>query len=779
MSRLIVRNLPKTIKEERIRSIFVAKGELTDVKLCFTKDGKFRRFGFIGYKTEEEAKAALNHFNKSFIDTSKIFVDVAKNLGDETLPRPWSKYSQGSSANERLKKSLEGKNEKLKTQHSERIEIENCESDGLRKKKDKKKKKRAKILGDLEDDVEFQEFLSVHKNRGSKQTWSNDNIECGEAESSANQNHRGRKEISAQNKHSEEQVKYDDSDGSENEDEVCDVSGVTRVSEGGNDSKDNKESDEEARMAKDSKLSDMDYLKSKVVSNTQSPLKTMTSKKSQKWKRVDGEDEEEREKEKFGEEFLDTSGSKNDQDSNDGDNDKDNDEEKTDDDDDCSGSDTNNDGADAIGNNDEKIKHERPKDAVACGTIKMKGLPFKAKNQHIKDFFAPLKMLDIRIIKNHQGKPTGCGFVDFSNEKDIKEALKRDRDFIQGRYIELSRVKEEQQLNHETEKDKPWMKKLAAQGEEGEFESIAESGRLFLRNLAFSCSEEDLQNLFDKFGPLTETYLPLDKTTNKPIGIGFVTFVMPEHAVKAFNELDGKVFQGRLLHILPSKAKETKEDEKTDATTSFKSNRDAKKKSLSSHDHNWNTLFLGMNAVADAMADQYHTTKGSILDDASSRSLAVRMALGETQVVTETRKFLVSQGVQLDVFGQPSAKKSKTVMLVKNLPFNTSSEELMNMFSPFGKVARLVLPPSGITALVEFFEPSMAKKAFQKLAYSKFKHVPLYLEWAPLGVFSKKPEEKKEEEMATEQKLTADKVVFIAKLRVSFSTNKINNSSEI
>ena len=156
MSRLIVRNLPKNIKEERIRSVFEAKGELTDVKLCYTKDGKFRRFGFIGYKTEEEAKSALNHFNKSFIDTSKIFVDVAKNLGDETLPRPWSKYSQGSSANERLKKNLEEKNEKLITQNSEGIKIENCESDGLGKKKDKKKKKRAKILGDLEDDVEFQ-----------------------------------------------------------------------------------------------------------------------------------------------------------------------------------------------------------------------------------------------------------------------------------------------------------------------------------------------------------------------------------------------------------------------------------------------------------------------------------------------------------------------------------------------------------------------------------------------------------------------------------------------
>ena len=56
---------------------------------------------------------------------------------------------------------------------------------------------------------------------------------------------------------------------------------------------------------------------------------------------------------------------------------------------------------------------------------------------------------------------------------------------------------------------------------------------------------------------------------------------------------------------------------------------------------------------------------------------------------------------------------------MKNLPFNTTIDELRTVFSPFGTVARLVLPPSGITALVEFFEPSQAKKAFQKLAYSK------------------------------------------------------------
>ena len=92
------------------------------------------------------------------------------------------------------------------------------------------------------------------------------------------------------------------------------------------------------------------------------------------------------------------------------------------------------------------------------------------------------------------------------------------------------------------------------------FFSFPKSGRLFLRNLTYTCKEEDIQELFEKYGLLSEVHLPLDKLTNKPTGLAFVTFMMPEHAVKAFNELDGCVFQGRLLHVLPAKAKKMQED---------------------------------------------------------------------------------------------------------------------------------------------------------------------------------------------------------------------------
>ncbi|ETE59421.1 hypothetical protein L345_14850, partial [Ophiophagus hannah] len=72
MSRLIVKNLPNGIKEERFRNLFAAFGTLTDCCLKFTKDGKFRKFGFIGFQSEEDAKTAQSHFNKSFIDTSRV-----------------------------------------------------------------------------------------------------------------------------------------------------------------------------------------------------------------------------------------------------------------------------------------------------------------------------------------------------------------------------------------------------------------------------------------------------------------------------------------------------------------------------------------------------------------------------------------------------------------------------------------------------------------------------------------------------------------------------------
>ena len=51
----------------------------------------------------------------------------------------------------------------------------------------------------------------------------------------------------------------------------------------------------------------------------------------------------------------------------------------------------------------------------------------------------------------------------------------------------------------------------------------------------------EFHNLF-VIGPLTETHLPIDSLTKKLKGFAFVTYMIPEHAVRAFSSLDGTCF---------------------------------------------------------------------------------------------------------------------------------------------------------------------------------------------------------------------------------------------
>ena len=89
--------------------------------------------------------------------------------------------------------------------------------------------------------------------------------------------------------------------------------------------------------------------------------------------------------------------------------------------------------------------------------------------------------------------------------------------------------------------------------------------------------------------------------------------------------------------------------------------------------------------------------------------------------------------------------KKKLPKLIKNLPNNTNEKELRDLFEKInvnGCVKRFVMPDYGIAALVEFNERQEARDAFKKLAYRKFKNVPIYLEWAPVDIFDGDPEEK-------------------------------------
>ncbi|GAU91865.1 hypothetical protein RvY_04042-2 [Ramazzottius varieornatus] len=367
--------------------------------------------------------------------------------------------------------------------------------------------------------------------------------------------------------------------------------------------------------------------------------------------------------------------------------------------------------------------------------LKIKHLPKGVNKAIIREFFVGLNPLRVHLPK----KAKDIAFVQFSSKADVAEAKTFDKKQMLGQTVTVTEcenpVEEDNEVSS-TVKDKAEVGSRM----EADDSSITEHGRLFVRNLPFFCTIEDIEKLFEKFGPISEVKLPTDFITNQAKGYSIVTFMMPEHAVKALT-MDGKAFQGRTIHVMPAKPKpeETQSTKRNNGTeSSFKKEKSKQTKDDSTKAvHSWNSLFLGVNSVMDIMAQRYKVSKNEILEtNAGGQSAAVKVALGETQIVKETKEFLEENGVKLEAFNEKKGRRSRTVMLVKNLPAGTPSGEVQKLFEPFGAINRLLLPPAGVTAIVEMLNINEAKKAFRSLAYYKFGSVPLFLEWAPVDALS-------------------------------------------
>ena len=82
------------------------------------------------------------------------------------------------------------------------------------------------------------------------------------------------------------------------------------------------------------------------------------------------------------------------------------------------------------------------------------------------------------------------------------------------------------------------------------------SNKLFVGNLSFNTTENDLNDAFAAFGTVTETNLMMDRMTNRPRGFGFVTMSTAEEAQKAIEGMNGKDMDGRALTVNVAKPRE-------------------------------------------------------------------------------------------------------------------------------------------------------------------------------------------------------------------------------
>ncbi|XP_009772604.1 multiple RNA-binding domain-containing protein 1 [Nicotiana sylvestris] len=583
MSRICVKNLPKYVAEDRLREFFSQKGEVTDAKLMRTQDGKSRQFGFVGFRTEQEAEEALKYFDKSFMDSSRIICEVARKIGDPNIPRPWSRHT--------LKK------EEKPTKEDENAKVKrSSKSAGLKGDKVNSKQE------SKDEDPHLQEFLEVMQPRSKSKLWANDTLT---APSLA----RSKKDANKQSQRKEKSQEKLDADDSE----------VDEVGKKEESLSDSEESEKPDGSCNDEVMTDMDYFKSKVRKD---------------WS----------------------------------------DSESSEDDD--------------IDNESDAEGGKSSEDANASNIL----------------------------------------------EPDDREEMLND-EFSRFNNGSLDPADPSSSIKDEKEED-------------------LESGRLFLRNLPYTTTEEELEEHFRKFGSVSQVHIVVDKDTKRSKGIAYVLYSLPESAARALTELDSSIFQGRLLHVMPAKQKVPSEKTETVANTkqsskTFKQQRQEEKKAseASGNTRSWNTLFMRPDTVVENIARKFGVSKSDLLDREAD-DLAVRIALGETQVIAETKKALAKSGVNIASLEEyaagktDGAKRSNHVILVKNLPYGSSEGELANMFGKFGSLDKIILPPTKTLALVVFLEPAEARAAFRGLAYKRYKDTPLYLEWAPGNILDQTSDSK-------------------------------------
>uniref|UniRef100_A0A3P9JG74 RNA binding motif protein 28 n=1 Tax=Oryzias latipes TaxID=8090 RepID=A0A3P9JG74_ORYLA len=184
-------------------------------------------------------------------------------------------------------------------------------------------------------------------------------------------------------------------------------------------------------------------------------------------------------------------------------------------------------------------------------TIFVGSLPESATNERLEEIFSEIGPVKQCFVVREKGteKCRGFGFVKYSMEEDAQRALKEIKDF-DGKRLSLSLAKKKIDdkkkagLDEEnnTNSPNPGAKKVPG------IKKQQLKSRLIIRNLSFKCSEDDLKEVFEKYGTVLEAKIPL-KPDGKMRGFAFVLFKNVCGAAKALKAMNLKEIKGRPVAV--------------------------------------------------------------------------------------------------------------------------------------------------------------------------------------------------------------------------------------
>jgi RNA recognition motif-containing protein len=140
------------------------------------------------------------------------------------------------------------------------------------------------------------------------------------------------------------------------------------------------------------------------------------------------------------------------------------------------------------------------------------------------------------VVDRATGESRGFGFVSFASEDEARKAVAG----MNGKELDGRRIRVDISKPKGTQAPEP------------------EGCKLYVGNLGYSTTSEDLREHFSKYGSVADLTVVTDRETGNSRGFAFVTFSSPSEASAAVDALDGYEVDGRELRVNLSKPREAR-----------------------------------------------------------------------------------------------------------------------------------------------------------------------------------------------------------------------------
>ncbi|KXT06689.1 hypothetical protein AC578_8555 [Pseudocercospora eumusae] len=171
-------------------------------------------------------------------------------------------------------------------------------------------------------------------------------------------------------------------------------------------------------------------------------------------------------------------------------------------------------------------------------TVFVQQLAARLRSRELKEFFQQVgDVVDAQIVKDRvSGRSKGVGYVEFKEEESVQKAIQLTGQKLLGIPIiaQLTEAEKNRQARN--------TEGTATQSNGIPFH------RLYVGNIHFSITEDDLKNVFEPFGELEFVQLQKEEA-GRSKGYGFVQFIDPAQAKEALEKMNGFELAGRPIRV--------------------------------------------------------------------------------------------------------------------------------------------------------------------------------------------------------------------------------------